>query len=206
MQSFKLSIVISLLLLTPLHSIAEEQISFKGIKFGMKAAEIAKLGGGDLEFGCASAIEDDENPWTYGGIDDWTASCVEGQSETSRVPGTSGMYQITSLVSSHKNGLAKWAGDKTYSVEELVEIFSKVFGKFEIETKVVKNGLGEEFIKKEATAMRGGAAMHIADDTSGSNHEDYIHLKIISLDYVSKKADWERKQNSKKLKDAKSDF
>jgi hypothetical protein len=37
--------------LTPLHSIAEEQISFKGIKFGMKAAEIAKLGGGDLEFG-----------------------------------------------------------------------------------------------------------------------------------------------------------
>jgi hypothetical protein len=116
------------------------------------------------------------------------------------------MYELTSLVSSHKNGLAKWANKKTYSVEELVEIFSKVFGKFEIETNVVKNGLGQEFIKKEATAMRGGAVIHIADGTSGSNHEDYIHLKIISLDYVSKKADRERKQNSQKLKDAKSDF
>jgi hypothetical protein len=36
--------------------------------------------------------------------------------------------------------------------------------------------------------------------------EDYIHLKIISLDYISKMAAWERKQNSQKLKDAKSDF
>lgn len=195
-----------MLLLTSAYSFADEQLSFKGIKFGMKAPEIAKLGDGDLEFGCASAIADDENPWTYGGIDDWTASCVEGQSESSRVPGTSGMYQLSSLVSSHKNALAKLAGKNTYSVEELVEIFSKVFGKFQIDTKVMKNGLGQEFIKKEATAIRGGAVMHIADDTSGSNHEDYIHLKIISLDYISKKDNWEKKQNSQKLKDAKSDF
>lgn len=213
MPRIYVSLILTLLLFMPLHSFADEVISFKGIKFGMKADEIAKLGGGNTEYGCASAINDasvlkgdDNKPWTYGGIDDWTASCVEGQSESSRVPGTSGMYELTSLVSSHKNGLAKWANKKTYSVEELVEIFSKVFGKFEIETNVVKNGLGQEFIKKEATAMRGGAVIHIADGTSGSNHEDYIHLKIISLDYVSKKADRERKQNSQKLKNAKSDF
>ncbi len=36
---------------------AEETISFKGIKFGMKAVEIAKLGGGNTEYGCASAIK-----------------------------------------------------------------------------------------------------------------------------------------------------
>jgi hypothetical protein len=183
-----------------------EPLTFKGIAFGMKAAEIANLGGGDLKFGCASAIAEKENPWTYGGIDGWTASCVEGQNEASRIPGTSGMYQLTSLVSSHKNGLAKMVGKKTYSVDELVTIFSKIFGKFDIKTRVVKNGLGQEFVKKEATAMRDGAAMHIADDTSGSNHEDYIHLKITSLDYVAKKSAWESKQNTKKLKDAMSDF
>ena len=48
--------------------------------------------------------------------------------------------------------------------------------------------------------------MNIADDTSGSNHEDYIFIKIVSLDYLSKKTEWENKQNSQKLKDAKSDF
>jgi len=201
-----LSIILTLWFMTPVNSFAEEQMSFKGIKFGMKAAEIAKLAGGDLEFGCASAITDDENPWTYGGIDDWSASCVEGRSESKRVPGTSGLYQLSSIASSHKNALAKWADEQTYAVEELVEVFSRVFGKFEIDTKVVKNGLGEEFIKKHATATRGGAVMHIADNTSGSNHEDYIILRIISLDYSSKEAAWENEQSSQKLKGAKSDF
>lgn len=185
-----------------------EPLTFKGIAFGMKAAEIATLGGGDLKYGCFSAIADGKNGWTYGGIDDWHANCVESHDESSRVPGTSGMYELISLVPSHKNGLAKMAGEKTYSVEELVIIFSKIFGEFDIETKVVQNGLGQKFIKKTATATatRGGAAIYIADETSGSDHEEFIFLKIISLDYVAKKAAWESKKNSKKLKDAMSDF
>jgi len=188
--------------MTPVHSFADENMSFKGIKFGMKAAEIAKLGGGDLEFGCASAIADDESPWTYGGIDDWSAGCVEDYYESDRVPGTTGLFRLRAMVASHNNALA----NSTYSVEELVEIFTKVFGEFKIDTKIVTSGLGEEFIKKHATAMNRGAVMNIADDTSGSNHEDYIFIKIVSLDYLSKKTEWENKQNSQKLKDAKSDF
>lgn len=199
-----IAVFVSLVFMTI--SASAEPLTFKGIAFGMNATEIAKLGGGDLKYGCASAIADEGNPWTYGGIDDWSASCVEDNDGSRRVPGASGLYQLTSLVSSHKNGLAKMVGKKTYSVEELVTIFSKIFGKFDLETAVVKNGLGQKFIKKTATATRGGAAMYIADDTNGSNHEDYIHLKIISLDYVAKKAAWESKQNSKKLKDAMSDF
>ncbi len=175
-----------------------EPLAFKGIAFGMKATEIASLGGGDLKYGCASAIM----AWTYGGIAGWTANCVEDRPESSRVPGTSGMYQLESMVFTHKMNVKK-----TYSVDELVTIFSKIFGKFDIETKVVKNGLGQKFVKKEATAMRGGAAMHIADDMSGGpDHEKFIFLKIISLDYVAKEAAWESKHNSKKLKDAMSDF
>lgn len=208
-------VAVALFLFMPLHSIAGEAISFKGIKFGMMAEEIATLGGGNTEYGCASAIKDETSfslyggnqPWTYGGLDSWSASCMEGFSDPSRrVPGITGMYQLSALVGSHNNGLAKWAGIATYSVEELVEIFSKVFGKFNIETKVVKNGLGQEFIKKEATATHGGAIMYIADALSGEDHEDYINLKIVSLDYLTKKAEWEKKKTSEKLKDAKSDF
>lgn len=210
MPRIKLPIIIAILLLTSTYSFADEQLSFKGIMFGMKAPEIAKLGGGDLEFGCASAIaraiSDDENPWTYGGVDDWYAICAEGKIESMRVPGTSGLIELSSMVISNNSVLAKWAGKKTYSVEELVEIFSKVFGKFQIDKKVVQNGLGQEFIKKKATAMRGGAVMTIEEGTSGPNHEDFIHLKITSLDYISKKENWEKNQNSQKLKDAKSDL
>ena len=200
------TIILTLFLLAPIHSFAEEQMSFKGITFGMEAAEIAELGGGNLEFGCASAIADDDNTWTYGGIGPWSASCVEDHDESNRVPGTSGMYQLLSVVSTHKNKLAKLADHDTYSVEELVEIYSQAFGRFEIDTKVVKNGLGEEFIKKHAIGTRGGAVMHIFDVTTGSNHEDYIYLMINSLDYSSKTNAWENKQNSQKLKNAKSDF
>ena len=207
-------LVLTLFLFMPLHSFAGEAISFKGIKFGMKAEEVAKLGGGNTKYGCATAIKDETSfslyggnqPWTYGGIDSWSASCMEDYDEANRVPGITGLVEIKALVSSKNNGLAKWAGGNTYSVEELVEIFSKVFGKFNIETKVVKNGLGQEFIKKDATAMRGMAVMNIADDMSGENHEDYIHLKIVSLDYLTKKNALEKKKDSDKMKDAKSDF
>ena len=197
------------LLLLPFVStaIADGTISFKGIKFGMKAPEIAKLGGGNLEYGCASAINDDDpSPWTYGGIDDWTASCVEGQYESSKVPGTSGMYKLHTLVSSHNNGLAKFVGDKTYSVDELVDIFAKVFGKFVIEKNIVENGLGQKFVKKIAIAKNKGALVKIYDNLTGENHEDYINIEITSIDWLNKKDEWEKKQNKSKLDQAKSDF
>ena len=214
MLRIKLFVVLSVIIIFPAvsHS-SDDSISFKGIEFGMKAEEIAKLGGGNTEYGCASAINDasvlkgeDNKPWTYGGIDSWSASCMESYNESKRIPGITGLIEMRALVSSHKNGLAKWAGDATYSVEDLVEIFSKVFGKFKIETKIVKNGLGQEFVKKEATAIKKGAVMTIADDVSGKNHEDYIHLKIVSLDYLSKKIALENKKSADKMKDAKSDF
>lgn len=213
MPRFHASFTLALFLFMPTHSFADEVTSFKGIKFGMKADEIAKLGGGNTKLGCRSAInsvsvlkDDVINPWTFGGIDVWEATCAEDQSESARVPDTSGMYQLGSLLYSHNNRLASLVGKKTYSVDDLVEIFSEVFGDFEIETKVLKNGLGQEFIKKEATAMHGGAVIRIADVTTGSNHEEYIRFEIVSLDYLSKKGDWERKQNSQKIKDARSDF
>lgn len=189
-------------------------MSFKGIKFGMKAEEIAKLGGGDTKYGCASAIKGKssfsshagDRPWTYGGIDDWTASCMESYDEVDRIPGVSGLIEINALVSSHNNGIAKLAGQNTYSVEELVEIFSKVFGKFKVEKKIVKNGLGQEFVKKEANATRDGAVMYIADLMRGEDHEDYIILKIMSLDYLTKRDALEKKKTSNKLNDAMSDF
>ena len=192
-----------------------EEISFKGIKFGMKAKEIAELGGGNTKRGCASAIasaisvsiiESGNQPWTYGGIDDWTASCVEGQSDTSRVPGTSGMYKLTAFLSSNNNALAKLAGEDTYSVDGLVEIFSKVFGKFKIDIVIVKNGLGQEFEKKIAITTHKDAAIQIKDDLTGSNHEAMINIAITSLDYLKKKVEWERQKDKKKLDDAKADF
>lgn len=180
----------------------------------MNAEEIAKLGGGNTEHGCSTAIKNEisyslyggNQPWTYGGIDQWSASCMESYAEDRRVPGITGLIEISAIVSSHNNGLAKFAGKDTYSVEELVEIFSKVFGKFSIETKVVKNGLGQEFVKKDATAIRGDALMNIADGTSGKNHEDFIYLKIVNLDYLTKKNELEKNDASDKMKDAKSDF
>lgn len=207
-------IVLTLVLLAPLPSIADEPISFKGIKFGMKADEIVKLGGGNTKYGCASAIQDNSSyslyggnkPWTYGGIDSWSASCMESYNEAKRVPGISGLIEIKAMVNSKNNNYSKLAGESTYSVEELVEIFSKIFGKFNIETKVVKNGLGQEFIKKDATATHGGAVMNIADNMNGKNHEDYIHLKITSLEYLTKKNALENTNTFNKIKDAKSDF
>ena len=210
-----LSLILILSLFMPLNSFADKPISFKGIKFGMKAAEIARIGGGNTEYGCASAIKDEisllleggNQPWTYGGIDSWSASCMEGyDDEANRVPGVTGLYQITALVASKNNKLAKWNDNNTYSVDELVEIFSKQFGKFNIETKVVKDGLGQEFIKKDATAIRGGALMKISDTMVTENHENYIRLKIVSNDYLTKKNALEKKKSSDKIKDAKSDF
>lgn len=207
-------IVITFLLLAPLSVFADETISFKGIKFGMQADEISKLAGGNTEHGCSTAIKNETSfslyggnqPWTYGGIDQWSARCMESYDEDRRVPGITGLIEISAIVHSHNDGLAKFAGINTYSVDELVEIFSKVFGKFNIEKKVVKNGLGQEFTKKDATAIHGGAVMNIADAMSGENHQDYIHLKIVNLNYLTKKKALEDKKAADKLKDAKSDF
>jgi len=214
MPRIYLSLVLTLFLFMPMHSFADDAISFKGIKFGMKAEEIAKLGGGNTEYDCATAIKNEASfsldggnqPWTYGGINSWSASCMEDYDEANKVPGITGLIEIHALVISKNIGLAKLAGENTYSVEELVEIFSKVFGKFNIETKVVKNGFGQEFIKKDATAIRGGAVMNIAGAKSGGNHEYFILLKIVSLDYLTKKNALEKKKTSDKMKDAKSDF
>ena len=210
----KFSLVLVLLLLIPFTSFAEETISFKGIKFGMKAKELAELGGGNTEYGCASAINDasslkgDNNqPWTFGGIGSWSAGCMEDYNkEADRVAGVSGLFKLHALVSSHNNGLAKWAGKNTYSVDELVEVFSKVFGNFKVETNIIKNGLGQEFVKKVAIATHKDAVIEIMDNLSGSSHEEYINISITSLDYLKKKDEWEKQKEKKKLNDAKSDF
>lgn len=187
---------------------ADETISFKGIKFGMSAAEIAKLGGGDTKYGCASAIKSysalDKSPqsWTYGGINAWMARCNESMSEDAQVPNTSGLFELNALVSKHGRSFAK----DTYSVDELVEVFSKVFGRFQVETKIVKNGLGQEFEKKIAIATSNGAAIKIMDTLTGANHQDYIEIEITSLDYLAKKANWEKQKSNKKLNDSKADF
>jgi len=221
MSRVGLSIVLTFLLLTPLSPSADETISFKGIKFGMKAEEVAKLGGGNTKQGCHSAIQNEtlfslyggNQPWTYGGIDRWYAICIESYDEAKRIPGISGLIEISALVGNHKNGFYKFIGNNTYSVEELVEIFSEVFGKFDIETKVVTMELGQEFEKKSAIAIRGGAVMTIADSLYGELHEEYIRLKIVNLVYLTKegalemeKASDKMKKASDKMKDAKSDF
>lgn len=212
-----LFLLLNVLSLTSQHSFADEPISFKGIRFGMGAEEIAKLGGGDTKYGCANAIKNNASfavyggnkPWTYGGVDSWSAACIDA----SNTLGLSGLIYIRALVSSHNRVLAKRTGDTTYSVEELVDIFSKVFGNFDIKKKVVENGLGQEFVKSEATAIHRGAVMKIFDDLSGEDHEDYIHLQILSLDYWTKINEIEKKSAEDKAKDArdklidaKSDF
>jgi hypothetical protein len=206
-------LVIVLLLSAPTVSVADDTISFKGIKFGMNANQIAELGGGNTENGCATAINDasslkgeDNKPWTYGGIDSWRASCVEGNDESNRVPGFSGMYKLQALVHSHNDGLAKSVGRQTYSVVELANNFSKVFGKFKVETKIIKNGMGQQFVKKRAIATKKGTFIEIMDALKGSDHQDFIHIRITSLDYLAKENKWEKQKNKKKADDAKADL
>ena len=186
-------------------------MTFKGIAFGMKASEIAKLSGGNLESGCTSAIPDEK--WTYGGIEDWSASCVESYKVPDRVPGTSGMFMLSTVVNSHNDSYARESGEITYSVEELAEHFSRVFGNFDISEHDYTNGIGQKFIKKYARAIMGAALMEIADVTHGRFHENHITISIMSMDYIKKTEAWEAKQKSEKLKkvaekleQAKSDF
>lgn len=213
MVKIKWLLVIALLLSAATLSVADDTISFKGIKFGMNAEQIAELGGGNTTSGCFSAINDastlkgaDNKPWTYGSIDSWKASCVEDNDEPNRVPGFSGMYELQALVSSHNNELAKMAGKQTYSVVELANNFSKVFGKFKFDTKTVKNGVGQKFVKKTATATQKGTVIKIYDVVIGTNHEDYIYIKIKRLDYLAKEKQWEKQKDKRKSNDAKADF
>lgn len=213
MHNIKWLLAIYLLLMTPLISIADETISFKGIKFGMNANQIAKFGGGDTKYGCASAINDasatkdaNNHPWTYGGIDVWSAICVADHSESSRVLGLSGLFELFALVPSHNNRLSKLAGKNTYSVDDLVEIFSEVFGEFKIETQTVKNGLGQEFVKKTAISTNKDAIVKITDNLTASTHEDFINITITSIAYLDKANAWEKQKNNKKLNDSKADF
>jgi hypothetical protein len=211
MTNIKCFLVFTVLLLIPLTSIAEDKISFKGIKFGMNAKEIEMHGGGDPK-SCYGAIyrgsslnDEDKPPWTYGGIDNWVAFCVESSPEEYHVPGTSGMFQLFTLVPSYNS--------TSYSVDDLVEIFTTVFGEFEVKTKIFKNGLEQTFLKKTATATHKDALIEIKDKTEGSNHEDFITVEITSLDYLAKKAKYDRTiiemqllNSQKKFNDAKKDF
>lgn len=206
----KLIQTFGIIAITATSAYADETMSFKGIKFGMKAAEIASLGGGNGKDGCFSAIKNRTavllyggTPWTYGGIDAWYASCVESNSKDNQVPNTSGLFEIHALVWKHGTTLGS---QKEYSFDELIEVFSKVFGKFQIETHIVKNGLGQEFEKKRAVAIANGAAIEIMDLLTGKDHESFISVKITSLDYSAKKANWEKQKSNQKLNDSKSDF
>lgn len=213
MNTAKLYLSGAIFLSISVMSTAQEKISFKGIEFGMNEMQIAELGGGDTELGCVSAIlgadligDSGNQPWTYGGIDVWNASCMEDYDQSSRVPGISGMFQLLATVDSDNYVLAKSLGGDTYSVDELAGIFSKVFGKFEIETTIVKSGFGQEFVKKVATATHKDAVIRISDRLTGSRHENYIDISITSLDYLNKKNEWEKIAGDKKLNDARSDF
>jgi uncharacterized protein len=188
----------------------DESISFKGIKFGMKAAEIARLGGGTTSNGCMSAIRNSTDvllhggaAWTYGGINSWDAHCVEDESKENQVPGTSGFYALKALLIKHGMGFDP---DNQYSVDELIEIFSKVFGRFQTESRIVKNGFGQEFEKKKAVATANGAMIEIMDDMTGKDHDKYIWVNIFSYDYLKKAAYWENQKNNKKLNNSKNDF
>lgn len=185
------------MLFAPVSTYADEPISFNGIKFGMKADEIAQLGGGHTENGCFDAIKNrlsyllygGDQPWTYSGINEWRAECMEDNKEKYRVPGISGLFKISAVINHHKNDSVKGSSIKTYSVEGLVEIFSKIFGDFNIETSVVKNQHGKELIKKSAKAINRGAVITITEVMSDQNQKDFnfIDIKIISLDYLTKK-------------------
>ncbi len=137
----------------PRLTLAKGNMSFKGIRFGMNADQIAELGGGDTKSGCYRAIVDkehgnllDKKPWSYGGIDAWSAECMEDKIEHTHVPRIVGMYKLSATVASHNNEYAT----KTHSVDELVQIYSKVFGTFDIETVTVKNGLGQKIREKRS--------------------------------------------------------
>ena len=121
---------------------------------------------------------------------------MESFDEAHRVPGVSGLIEITTSKNNESN---------TYSVEEFVEIFTPVFGEFSIETKATSNPLGKDVIKKDASAIHGGAKMQITDVVSDEN-KNYIVLKIESLDYLNKKNAFEMESASDKIKSAKSDF
>lgn len=189
MTKIKWLLVISLLLSAPTVSVADDTISFKDIKFGMNANQISSLGGGNIQKGCDSAIN---KLWTYGGIGDWTAHCVEDDEESYRVPGFSGMYMIRALVPDHNNLIVKMLKEQSYSVVEVANIFSKVFGKF-------------EFVKNKAIATQKGAVAEISGDSSGGN-ASYIIIKITSLDYLAKNNEWKKQKDKKKANAAQADL
>ncbi len=112
------------------------------------------------------------------------------------MPGTSGLYRINTLVWKHGTS---YSSKKEYSVEELVEIFSQVFGKFQIESSIVKNGFGQEFEKKRAVATASGAVIEIMDILHGKDHDKFINITITSLDYLTKKMNWENQKNNRKV-------
>jgi hypothetical protein len=211
----KLIQAFGIIAITATSAYADETISFKGIKFGMNAEEIAKLGGGNTENGCQSAINSssrNKSPqtWTYGGIVGWTAKCPGdsfqnargGFTQSKQVPGIAGMYQIQTMVFKHGASDSR----ETYSVEELVDIFSKIFGKFEIETRIMANSFGQEFEKKLAVAYANGARIFIGNVLDGEWHDKALYITITSLDYVAKEDNWEKQKNNQKLNDSKADF
>lgn len=208
MTKIILKFSIFILLLVPFTSFANEIIYFKNIWFGMNAKEMAEQVGGNAKDGCFSLLTkrgsgDVGSSWSYGGIDRWDARCVEDFSEEDRVPNTSGLYELHALVNTEygSGGIGK-----SYSVDNLVKVFSTVFGKFQVKTQIFRNGLGEKFVKKTATATHRGAIIKIMDDLEGDNHEDYIHVTITSLDYLSREKYWEKQKEKNKLNGAKSDF
>lgn len=186
------AVALALALFMPLASVAEEQISFKGIKFGMDASQIANLAGGDSDGGCFDALpgRDSSEPWTYGGLTEWRASCAEGSSAEDL--GYLGLYRLITVAGSEENGLARMAGWEVYSMEQIAEVFSQVFGKF----------MFHQGRPRRATATRGGAVIEISE----SDDLAWVTVEITSVNYLAKQAALEKKKESKKLDGAKSDF
>ena len=194
MSKSAISMVLSLVLLSPVSSFAQEPLLFNGLKFGMNADEITKIAGGNTEHGCASAIQNDisyflhkgNKPWVYAGIDTWSAHCVEDARKSYRVPGVSGLVQLKAMVKGPNNDYAKQLRKKTYSVEELANMFSKEFGTFTFESKVIKDIKGKDVTKKSAKATHKDAVITIFDLINTKPGEDFIFVKIVSLDYLTK--------------------
>ena len=133
-------IILSLLFFLSATSHAQENITFKGLRFGMNAEEIASVTGGPSSLGktahsmgnslgCLAAISDD---WTYGGIDDWTAYCTE--QFKNQPPNFDGLFKLEASVIAKGSKLSKLLGETAhaYSIDDLISIYSKAYGQFQV--------------------------------------------------------------------------
>lgn len=200
MKKIRLLMLFTLALSLPLTTVADDKHSFGGIKFGMHAEELAKLGGGDTEFSCASALNTESimnppemKPWVYLGLDAWVALCMEDKQKSMQVPEVSGLIELLILVADQDNEAAKEVDQKTYSIEDLAASFSTVFGDFKISTQTTENKQGKRVAMKVATATNKDAVVKIqSKDLTVPNDVGFHTITITNLEYLEREAAWKK--------------